>query len=1459
MKKFLYEYKAVKILKCRSETEASKEKERVTVSTHRSGSPEPPPPPPSRDDVGTIRTDEYKRDLAEFQARRASAEFQARRASAHQLPDTPEKRCGRHSLPISCTDCADPDTTFNYEKQSAVKYKKKTQKRARSANPDGSVPNIQFLFQNQVFMPGTLSYSEPNRRRHSRRAQTHRQETFTQKHIDFKEDEPQVQSPPFFYKNNSLPYDIKTFLDTKSDAEEVDGMRATEDINVSSHSSSASTESRSKDNLWEVMSELKNFDRWADEQLQVQSANQSKTDDSKSETSTYGLSLASASNLDVNVDKARVWSLGKWGVVPVQIKTLPVSVEHARKKRNTEINILRKCRHPNIILLMGLYPDVHNNVNIICERCVDTLHDILHDGQGRILSAQTSVQYALDIANALVFLRMQGYLHTALSSKSIMITRQDSAKLADLGPCMKLPKESKKDKIGYDMYSPEPQYVNIEETSHNNQESEPLISQHASETYMRGNAVAKAYKMYEGSETYHWHAPELFEPDEEGNVHPCNKSDVYSLCLILWESCNAKIPWNTLTYEKLKEQYTLWKAGMPLPQDGTYPGSLLALLQDGLRLERSERVDLEKLQNILQTVKNDIDKMDYIVIPARISKKKSNFSSVAWDSSPTDSECLSPVQRNIQLQADIHNKDSSTDSEKDYSKSESPVYESVEKRSFATSDVPQKCYISDGEERPILKYEHLPEKDYSSACSTPIAKIRARMKDIGTPNKLHRSDSTEYCSIYSPNNRTRNFTITDDSVKDQSGLERPAAKLSRSFTPKSYKPLHIKVPEYNLDCLKSLPKDKVSGRSSYNFDIKNYSLPTTPIARSNKLRKNAWLSGELSVCDKNVEVLRQAISKLSNNKANDTKDLSEVANNHSAENINVTPTNRSSENGSKEQSPEADTDSYMGLKRVDLPESPITPDTNRDHTNSWSYKTQNSEATIKGRYKIEEDILANVNVKPLVAIHEKWIFEANRKTGRSMSLPENNRNPIAALKPASHCVDTLQQSLPQLNSKRPGSRCFKSSSENVQWSQFCQARDNIAKKMNFTARDPDRHHSWRKDIDKSTTTTEEMRRSEPMIDRATDTHGIEDFIRELIRKELQHIFIEMQDDASTASAKTDEILDKGVANILEHLKTNEDDTKKDSFKSFSRVKINGNNKPLLQITFNRCGENSLQVLDNCVNVTICDSPQKDKNQSLEEAVDDVQVHSLKRCQAFNALQEARSTEDLYIDDELSTQMGDSFGRMRLIPLHGSLHEILCEKADDCCLIKVKQENGCDTIYFRCDHSDTESRDAIDGVQDIPQDTVVFKRSISLVEERIQRIFPGDRRSAASPVVARKQRRDAVNKARPKSEVLIQQAKDDKKCLSNSSPSLPVKDDAVELNIENVLAYQDSSDEECLKCQADDDFEYLERKIEEDLANSNMSNLSSLCGCLEKISEENLSAVNEDSTDKESSPDPGTDS
>lgn len=246
----------------------------------------------------------------------------------------------------------------------------------------------------------------------------------------------------------------------------------------------------------------------------------------------------------------------------------------------------------------------------------------------------------------------------------------------------------------------------------------------------------------------------------------------------------------------------------------------------------------------------NLDDLEYIVIPARLSKKLSNFSSTAWDTnSPTDeSECLSPLSKNFEHKVVIHKNGESSDTSEKESKSDgSPLYETLRKdKHCAKLSIPEKCYISDDdniEVKPVLKYDHLPEKEYSSACSTPLAKVRARIKDIGdTPGALHKSDSTEYCSFLSPDN---NFILNDSNVDS---VERPNAKLSRSFTPKSYKPLHIKVPECNLDSVKSILKNhNGTERSLYNFDIKNYSLPTTPIARSNKLRRNAWLSGELSL------------------------------------------------------------------------------------------------------------------------------------------------------------------------------------------------------------------------------------------------------------------------------------------------------------------------------------------------------------------------------------------------------------------------------------------------------------------------------------------------------------------------------------------------------------------------------------------------------------------------------------
>lgn len=65
--------------------------------------------------------------------------------------------------------------------------------------------------------------------------------------------------------------------------------------------------------------------------------------------SAYGLAVTSSTNMSVTLDKTRAWNTGKWGLVPVQIKKLHgVTIDHVKKKQNTEINILRYGIYCNI-------------------------------------------------------------------------------------------------------------------------------------------------------------------------------------------------------------------------------------------------------------------------------------------------------------------------------------------------------------------------------------------------------------------------------------------------------------------------------------------------------------------------------------------------------------------------------------------------------------------------------------------------------------------------------------------------------------------------------------------------------------------------------------------------------------------------------------------------------------------------------------------------------------------------------------------------------------------------------------------------------------------------------------------------------------------------------------------------------------------------------------------------------
>lgn len=129
---------------------------------------------------------------------------------------------------------------------------------------------------------------------------------------------------------------------------------------------------------------------------------------------------------------------------------------------------------------------------------------------------------------------------------------------------------------------------------------------------------------------------------------------------------------------------------------------------------------------------------------------------------------------------------------------------------------------------------------------------------------MHKTDSTEYCSLLTPDlrrfaSRVHNgnttprrskLTFNDDSLSNipESSLQEKILRLNSNFVPKSYIPLHIQSPPVgkleNMASLTSSTGRRERKKSKYNFDVTNTSLPTTPIARNTKIRKFAWLSGE---------------------------------------------------------------------------------------------------------------------------------------------------------------------------------------------------------------------------------------------------------------------------------------------------------------------------------------------------------------------------------------------------------------------------------------------------------------------------------------------------------------------------------------------------------------------------------------------------------------------------------------
>eukprot|EP00300_Choanocystis_sp_HF-7_P030142 c38907_g1_i1.p1 GENE.c38907_g1_i1~~c38907_g1_i1.p1 ORF type:complete len:558 (-),score=99.18 c38907_g1_i1:90-1763(-) len=128
--------------------------------------------------------------------------------------------------------------------------------------------------------------------------------------------------------------------------------------------------------------------------------------------------------------------LGLWRATPVAIKHVPPEKINNKSMADftQEVTILRKMRHPNIMMFMGANmtpPEVF----VVTEFCpMGNLFQLLHESNEAI-SMQRKVCFALDIARGLAYLHgfQPAIVHRDIKTLNILLDRSYNCKICDFG------------------------------------------------------------------------------------------------------------------------------------------------------------------------------------------------------------------------------------------------------------------------------------------------------------------------------------------------------------------------------------------------------------------------------------------------------------------------------------------------------------------------------------------------------------------------------------------------------------------------------------------------------------------------------------------------------------------------------------------------------------------------------------------------------------------------------------------------------------------------------------------------------------------------------------------------------------------------------------------------------------------------------------------------------------------
>ncbi|KAL0316137.1 UNVERIFIED_CONTAM: Serine/threonine-protein kinase CTR1 [Sesamum radiatum] len=186
----------------------------------------------------------------------------------------------------------------------------------------------------------------------------------------------------------------------------------------------------------------------------------------------------------------------EWNGCDVAVKILMEQDFHAEQFKEflREVAIMKRLRHPNIVLLMGAVMEPPR-LSIVTEYLSrGSLYRLLHKpGANEVLDERRRLSMAYDVAKGMNYLHKHNppIVHRDLKSPNLLVDRKYTVKVADFG-----------------------------------------LSRLKANTFLSSKSAAG---------TPEWMAPEVLR-DEPSN----EKSDVYSFGVILWELATLQQPWGSL-------------------------------------------------------------------------------------------------------------------------------------------------------------------------------------------------------------------------------------------------------------------------------------------------------------------------------------------------------------------------------------------------------------------------------------------------------------------------------------------------------------------------------------------------------------------------------------------------------------------------------------------------------------------------------------------------------------------------------------------------------------------------------------------------------------------------------------------------------------------------------------------------------------------------------------------------